>query len=317
MGSMGAVEVLTHKVRPYTAVQKYFDLSPIFKTSSFKVIKSRSQIHTKEYEVGEYSGINMNLNYNPVNMIRFSGADYLGLTPSGLPSARLHESKLVALPQSSSTKDVEFVLKWGYATKEKGHSIIYHMMEPSQDRLVKMVSRPVGEMRGQVRRQEMVKNMIEKLQIDSEGKALTVSVSTILKGSRPRTFSYSGTVGTGQTGMTTKWDVELSAERTSRKICVRGEIRIPPYSIWRLNDIRSEDPVFHFHNTVGYGHECESKVVIDGHAKTSEKQKQDARETPEAREFERLRSKGTPMIELSKLARETPEAKEFERLRSK
>merc|ERR1719219_266943 len=88
--SMGTVEVLTHKVRPYTAVQKYFDLSPIFKSSSFKVIKSRSQIHTKEYEVGEYSGINMklvyntetpylgarymwnklsNLHYNPVNMI--------------------------------------------------------------------------------------------------------------------------------------------------------------------------------------------------------------------------------------------------------
>merc|ERR1712241_1007087 len=321
--SMGTVEVLTQKVRPYTAVQKYFDLSPIFKTSGFKVIKSRSQIHTKEYEIGEYSGINMklvyntetpylgtryvlnklsNLNYNPMNMIRFSGADYLGLTPTGLPSARHHESKLVALPQSSSTKEVEFVLKWGYATKEKGRPIIYHMMEPSQDTLVKMVSRPVGEMRSQVRRQEMVKNVIEKLQIDSEGKALTVSVSTILKGSRPRTFSYTGTVGTGQAGMTSKWDVELMGERTSKKICVRGEIRIPPYSIWRLNAIRSEDPVFHFHNTLGYGNGCESKVVIDGYAETSEKQKQLARETPEAKEFERLRSKGTPMIELSKLA---------------
>merc|ERR1712038_1825991 len=321
--SMGTVEVLTQKVRPYTAVQKYFDLSPIFKSSGFKVIKSRSQLQTKEYEVGQYSGINMklvyntetpylgarymwnklsNLRYNPMNMIRFSGADYLGLTPTGLPSARLHESKLVALPQSSSTKEVEFALKWGYATKEKGQSTIYHMMEPSQDRLVKMVSRPVGEMRGQVRRQEMVKKMIEKLQIDSEGKALTVSVSTILKGSRPRTFSYTGTVGGGQTGMTSKWNVELMCERTSKKVCVHGEIRIPPYSIWRLNDIRSEDPVFRFHNTLGYGRECESKVVIDGYAKTSEKQKQLARETAEAREFERLRSKGTPMIELSKLA---------------
>merc|ERR1711983_519631 len=143
----------------------------------------------------------------------------------------------------------------------------------SQDRLVKMVSRPVGEMRGQVRRQEMVKKMIEKLQIDSEGKALTVTVSTILKGSRPRTFSYTGTVGTGQSGMTSKWDVELMSEQTSKKICVRGDIRIPPYSIWKLNDIRSEDPVFRFHNTVGYGSECESKVQIVGYAKTSERQK--------------------------------------------
>merc|ERR1712027_223875 len=74
------------------------------------------------------------------------------------------------------------------------------------------------------------------------------------------------------------------------------------FSIWSLNSILSEDPVFRFHNTLGYGRECESKVVINGYAKTSESQKHLARETPEAKEFERLRSKGTPMVELSKLA---------------
>merc|ERR1712186_95437 len=95
---------------------------------------------------------------------------------------------------------------------------------------------------------------------------------------------------------------ELMCQRTSRKICVRGNIRVPPYSIWKLSDIRSESPVFPFHNTLGYGHECESKIVIDGHAKSSEEVKRLSRETPEAREFERLRSKGTPMIEMSKLA---------------
>merc|ERR1719323_2403919 len=144
--------------------------------------------------------------------------------------------------------------------------------------------------------------MMEKLQITSEGKAITFSVSTILKGNRPRTFSYSGTVGTGQSGLTSKWDLELMSERTSRKICVRGDISIPPFSIWNLNNILSEDPVFRFHNTLGYGRECESKVVINGYAKTSESMKHLARETPEAKEFEHLRSKGTPMVELSKLA---------------
>merc|ERR1712027_126185 len=74
------------------------------------------------------------------------------------------------------------------------------------------------------------------------------------------------------------------------------------FSIWNLNSILSEDPVFRFRNTLGYGRECESKVVINGYAKTSESQKHLARETPEAKEFERLRSKGTPMVELSKLA---------------
>merc|ERR1719500_1044963 len=144
--------------------------------------------------------------------------------------------------------------------------------------------------------------MMEKLQVTSEGKAITISVSTILKGNRPRTFSYTATVGTGQSGMTSKWDLELMCERSSKKICIRGDISIPPFSIWNLNSILSEDPVFRFRNTLGYGQECESKVVINGYAKASEKQKQLARETPEAREFERLRSKGTPMVELSKLA---------------
>merc|ERR1719500_1072041 len=325
--NIAKVEVLTHKVRPYTVVQKVFDLTPVFKSTSFKVIKSGSQKKTKEIkmvsDIGDYTGINMkmmyntetpnlgtgymlqklsNLRYNPLNMIHFGGVDYLGLTSTGLPSVRHHESKVMMMPQSSSTKEVEFVFKFGYATKESGQPIVYHMMEPSHEKLIKIVSLPIGEMRGHPRRQEKVKSMVEKLQIDSEGKAITVTVSTILKGSRPRTFSYTATAGVGQSGMTSKWNVEMMCERTSRKICVHGDIRIPPYSIWKLNNIRSEDPVFHFHNTLGYGHECESKVVINGYAKTSEKQKQISRETPEAREFERLRSKGTPMIELSKLA---------------
>merc|ERR1712066_1056959 len=321
MRSMANVEVLAHKVRPYTVSQRVTDLTPIFKSAGFKVIKSRMPMHTKEYEVGDYSGVSMklvyntetpylgtryvlqklsNMHYNPLNIIRFSGVNYLGLTSTGLPSVRHHESKLTVHPSSCSTKEIEFVLKFGYATKEKGQSIIYHKMESSQGKLVKVTSRPIGEMSGHVRRQEKVKSMIEKLQVDSEGKALTVTVSTILKGSRPRTFSYTGTVGTGQSGMTSKWDVELMSEQTSKMICVRGDIRIPPYSIWKLNDIRSEDPVFRFHNTVGYGSGCESKVKIVGYAKTSERQKQLARETPEAKELERLRSKGTPMIEMSK-----------------
>merc|ERR1712241_1267560 len=319
----GQVEFIAYKVRPYTVIQKYFDMTPVFKSAGFKIINSRTPMHTKEYEFGQYSGIDMklvyntqtpylgynyllkklsNMNYNPINMIRFTGVDALSLKATGFPSVRHHESKVIVLPQSSSTKEVEFVLKWGVATKEKGQPMLYHIMKPSENTLFKIVSKPVGEMREQPRRQEMVKNMMEKLQITSEGKAITFSVSTILKGNRPRTFSYSGTVGTGQSGMTSKWDLELMCERTSRKICVRGDISIPPFSIWNLNSILSEDPVFHFRNTLGYGRECESKVVINGYAKTSESQKHLARETPEAKEYERLRSKGTPMVELSKLA---------------
>merc|ERR1712117_640789 len=321
--NVGKVEFVNNKVRPYTAIQKVFDLTPVFNTQGFNVMKSGSERQTKDYELGNYAGIDMklvyktetpylgtgymiqklsNLHYNPLNMYHFSGADTLGLTHTGLPSVRYHESKVFVSPQSSSTKEIEFALDFGVATKESGEPIVYHTMEPSEEKLMKVVSLPIGEMRGHSRRQEMIKGMVEKLQIESEGKAITVRVSAILKGSRPRTFSYTATAAVGQSGVNSKWNLHLTCERTSRKICIDGSIRIPPFSIWKLNDIRSEAPVFRFHNSLGYGHECESKVVINGYAKTSEKQKQLARETPEAKEFERLLSLGTPMIELSKLA---------------
>merc|ERR1719507_294948 len=57
--NIAKIDVLTHKVRPYTVVQKYFDMTPVFRSSHFKIIKSRTPRHTKEYEVGQYSGIDM------------------------------------------------------------------------------------------------------------------------------------------------------------------------------------------------------------------------------------------------------------------
>ena len=185
--NIGKVEFITNKVRPYTSVQKVFDLTPVFKSPSFKVMRSGSKMQTKKYEVGDYTGINMklvyqsetpylgtgyvlqklsNLHYNPLNMVHFSGVDTLGLTPTGLPSVRYHESKVMVFPQSSSTKEVEFVFKFGYATKESGQPIVYHLMEPSHEKLIKIVSLPIGEMRGHPRRQEMVKSMVEKLQVN-------------------------------------------------------------------------------------------------------------------------------------------------------
>ena len=184
--NLGKVEVLTNKVRPYTAVQKLFDLTPVFKSPGFKVMRSGSRMQTKKYEVGDYTGINMNLvyntetpylgssyvlqklsnlHYNPLNMVHFFGVGTLGLTPTGLPSVRYHESKIMVFPQSSSTKEVEFVLKFGYATKESGQPIVYHTIEPSHEKLVKVISHPIGKMSSHPRRQEMVKNMVEKLQV--------------------------------------------------------------------------------------------------------------------------------------------------------
>merc|ERR1719188_460666 len=51
-------------IRPYTVIQKYFDMTPVFKSAGFKIINSRTPMHTKEYEFGQYSGIDMKLVYN-------------------------------------------------------------------------------------------------------------------------------------------------------------------------------------------------------------------------------------------------------------
>merc|ERR1712027_133571 len=57
----GQVEFIAYKVRPYTVIQKYFDMTPVFKSAGFKIINSRTPMHTKEYEFGQYSGIDMKL----------------------------------------------------------------------------------------------------------------------------------------------------------------------------------------------------------------------------------------------------------------
>merc|ERR1719486_262489 len=44
--SKSNVEVISHKVRPYTVVQKFINLTPIFKSSSFKVISHKVRPYT-------------------------------------------------------------------------------------------------------------------------------------------------------------------------------------------------------------------------------------------------------------------------------
>jgi hypothetical protein len=321
------LEFLYFRVLPYTVHQKVYNLKPVVKSQNMKVIESRTREEQGTFPYGEYIGINLVLhwksqsavaspvrsvlkklsqvNYNPNNYFRFVYNSLSAMTPTGLPSVRKHELKVVYNPEQSSTKEVEWTIKVGVATKEKNQPIKYQKIEVESESQtpMKVIAKPIGEHAGQTRRQEKVKQMIEKLAIDSEGRAFTVMVSTTILGSRPRTYTYSATFATGQEGIKQKWDLKLHAESSEKAFCIRGDVEIPSFSIWKLEQIRSEEPVFKYHNTIGYGRECEeSKIVIKGYTKTSELQKKLARETPQAKQLSHLVEKRVPMAKMSELA---------------
>jgi hypothetical protein len=319
------IDLLYVRSVPFTVHHGVFDLKPIFKSENFKVIHSRVPESREERTIGDYLGLDMklmyksetpflglryalekmsNFHYNPLNLARFYNVAMMGLTTSGRPSFRKHEMRIVFHPETSSTKQISFDLKFGYGTKVQSQPIKYHKIElhSSSEKLYKVESKPAGEHSSQPRRQEKIKNILEKMEIDAEGQAFTVFASTTLMGSRPRSYTYSATFGVGQSALKQKWDLKLKSEHSAEAICIVGDVEIPMFSIWKINEMRSESPVFHAHNVIGYGNECEKKIILTGYAKTSEEQKRLSHETPEAKEYNRLLQKGTPMIQLSKLA---------------
>jgi hypothetical protein len=329
--SSGGIDFIYFSVKPYTVMQKYCDLKPVFKSPSFRMIKSRTEKYERSYPVGEYLGLDLKaeietetpflgyryileklstFNYNPMNKLRFFTATSTGLTASGLPSVRRHSYKIVFFPGSSRTREIDLVWKFGYATKQKDESSIkYHMLEVENSsegsKLVpwKIVSKPAGEHSLQSGRQEKTKQLLEKLSVE-EGKAFVIGFSANLIGSGPpRVWSYFLTVGAGKSGLKQKWEAKLSSPTGHESVCVSGHLEIPFYSVWKMSEIRSDTPVFNFRNTFGYGPSCSSsKIVVEGYTKTSEQLKRRVDESREKRELERLVSQGAPLIRLSELA---------------
>ena len=320
------IDVVYSSVMPYTVAQSIYSFAPITKSESFKLIKSPSPVRKMEVPFGSLLGLNLKtsiktesryldttyiintlkmFNYNPMNMIRFAFAP--SVSEKGTPSYRRHEFKIQYDPINSQTHEIETTISVGVATKHSDEQPRYHSVgiktleELRSERSIlkklnpyTVASYPLsGEQVHPSRQGVLQKVMMEKLSLKS-GAGVAVQLSTILKGSRPRTFTYQfvGGAGTNMANRQT-WNIELESEPTSpavhQKICVHGSTKIPTVPAWDLDMIRNTNLDFQVRSTVGFGRTCEeSKINLIGDYKVSPKQKTYAKESPIAKECERL-----------------------------
>ncbi len=334
------VDVVHYHLKPFTVAQKITDLSPMELNPSVKHMRSLKEPETKQLPFGkEMLGLDMKLymktesrftdlraifdklrlyNYNILNLFRFPYASS-ALSEKKTPSLRMHEYKIIYDPANSPTKEIDVIFKVGAASKVQGEPIKYHQVKkiegsnqgqqqasyPEWKKLlpIKIESTPIGQGSGHSNRQQKIKMVMERADIE-EGTGVHVSVSTIFKGGRqPRSYTYSMTASSGVKNLKQKWDIELASETSGNKICVRGDFEIPNSPTWKIHDLRHSRLNFRYNNVLGYGRDCsESQIKVRGDTNVSDRQKQFSRESPEAKQYEQLKQKNAPITELSEVA---------------
>jgi len=328
------VDLLHYHVRPFTVIQKLYDIKPLTLSSHFKVIKStyyqKSEVEPREESVPFLKSLGLGLTYNylapiphgPVapsliekfrmynsnilNVFRFTFVS-TAFTPSKQPSVRMHYIKIKQHPEKASTKEIEWTLKYGVASKQsESKPLMYHTIEESQESSkvlpVAIVSKPIGEHSRHQTRQMKIKQIFEKNSIKT-GYGYGFEMTTKLIGSAPRTITWWLSAGFGRSAeLKTKWDIKLE-DNENKKVCFNGDIDLPLTSDYSIHKMRSEENRYRFETKLGYGNSCEDKVIkVVGHAKTSEKQKEHSLKSQEAKELERLIAKRVPLAQLSKVA---------------
>jgi hypothetical protein len=261
---------------------------------------------------------------NPLNMMVFSWTSpvWPALSEKLTPSIRSHKYAITLDPTQSSTKELGLEIKIGCAIKRSGElEGKYHTVKVKESsgagsssgtnnggwiELVEKLS-PYGLAEKSVgvgtkvhaRREEKLKEMMGGL-AKSEGAAgITVIFNTIIKGSRPRTWtsilSLLGAASKDSYGsIKQKWDIRLerpsASSNVASKLCVQGTMRLPILPIWNIHELRTKSIDYVFENRIGMGMaSCnESTIVTTGNAKVSEQQKEYSHKSPEAKLCEKL-----------------------------
>merc|ERR1712018_343957 len=261
---------------------------------------------------------------NPLNMFRFVFSN-LALDDQSRPSIRRHEYTLKFDPTQSSTKEIKFQLKVGYAAKTEQSEPVKYMKvkmiseqeaieeskkvpatSPVFKALRKLMpftieSEPVQEKRSHPERQEKIVKAVESLDKSLESiSALTFKLSTTLEGSsRPRTWKYFMTLVGGQKQesserrIKSQWNINLQSEQSQKSIVLRGELESPILPVWEESEIRNSLIDFRFHNTLEVLESGSRQWNIDvtGNSKVSHEQKEFSKVSQEAKRCQLLKER--------------------------
>jgi hypothetical protein len=261
---------------------------------------------------------------NPLNMMVFSWTSpvWPALSEKLTPSIRSHKYSITLDPTQSSTKELGLEIKIGCALKKSGElEGKYHTVKVKESSGVGSLSgtnnggwielleklspyglaeKPVaGGTKVHARREEKLKEMMGGLTKSESAAGITVIFNTIIKGSRPMTWtsilSLLGAASKDSYGsIKEKWDIRLerpsASSNAAPKLCVQGTMRLPILPIWSIHELRTKSIDYVFENRIGMGMaSCnESTIVTTGNAKVSEQQKEYSLKSPEAKLCEKL-----------------------------
>ena len=338
-------DMVHYHVHPFTAKQSVESLTPASLSPEKRMIESRDQLKQVSKTFGEYLGLHMTTqvrtesrfydfktlfdklslyHYNPLNMFRFVFSN-LALDDQSRPSIRRHEYTLKFDPTQSSTKEIKFQLKVGYAAKTEQSEPVKYMKvkmiseqeaveeskkvpatSPVFKALRKLMpftieSEPVQEKRSHPERQEKIVKAVESLDKSLESiSALTFKLSTTLEGSsRPRTWKYFMTLVGGQKQesserrIKSQWNINLQSEQSQKSIVLRGKLESPTLPVWEESEIRNSLIDFRFHNTLEVLESGSRQWNIDvtGNSKVSHEQKEFSKVSQEAKRCQLLKER--------------------------
>lgn len=327
------VDVLHFNVLPFTVIDRLNTLRPLIKSQNLKPIRSEKQPTEKHIQFGEYLGLNMKLKYKtesmyagrsnvmeifrmykcPANLALFSWISP-AISKDGMPSIRNHMFTAVLGNSGSATKEIRMEFAFGFASKYLEGPIRYHRLEAIREKedmlenlahgyenpLIRMfkenlpyriLSEPLESITLHPKRVEKLRELMQV--VDEQGQGANVQVTLMLVGSRPRSFTYSLSLGTGMSQETSKkivqkWNVRL--ERESSKLCISGHVKLPVLPLWNVNDLTSTLSSFDFKNIIGIGQgSCqETEIITEGHFASSNNQVKYGLKSFEAKECHRL-----------------------------
>jgi len=159
-------------------------------------------------------------------------------------------------------------------------------------------SKPVGASAVHHQREQKLKTIFDETEMGSQVSGITLQISGILKGSRPRTSTIVLTVLGGVKNetygsMKQIWDIRLEkptgSPNSPKHLCSKGTLQIPILPIWSIHELQSKPIDFVFENTIGMGMtSCsESSIKTSGNAKVSEQQKEFSRQSHEAKKCQK------------------------------
>merc|ERR1719420_864753 len=279
---------------------------------------------------------------NPLNLLVFPWT-IPSLSEKMTPSIRQHTFSVMYDPSQSSTKEIGVDIKFGYATKSFGESSAkYHTLKlksapgsinagsntkcccdpscmshswqccglRSVQQLVQMVSpytissKPVGASAVHHQRDQKLKAMFDETEVGSQVSGITLQISGILNGSRPRTSTTVLTLLGGVKNETYGsikqiWDIRLEkptgSPNSPKHLCSKGTMQIPILPIWSIHELHMKPIDFVFENTIGMGMtSCsDSSITTSGNAKVSEQQKEFSRQSLEAKKCQKEVQQGS------------------------